>query len=301
MLFLGNKSITYYSLLNYGCDIVEPYQYRSRMAYKIRYLFKILRIDNFYPSYKLNEAIKEKNPKMIVIIGSLIYSPYIKSLRRLFPTVKIKYFYTNVVAEIASISPSVLKRYNIIAYSWDFLDCEKYSLRYMRPFFDYKLLPTCKNFEYDVCFIGSDKGRYKMIRYLQDVVSRMNKSCYFLITADYSFLRFIHAYYSRPISYDAYLKIVASSRCIIDLVQKGQTGTTTRVMEALFSGKKLITNNKYLRNYDFYNSKNIFILGEDDVDGLGAFIEEDFEPVKMSILQEYTTSSWLYYFLEDND
>lgn len=39
-----------------------------------------------------------------------------------------------------------------------------------------------------------------------------------------------------------------------------------RTMEAIFSGKKLISNNARLKEYTFYHPNNIFIVDKDNID-----------------------------------
>ena len=60
--------------------------------------------------------------------------------------------------------------------------------------------------------------------------------------------------------------------------------------------KKLITNNSSVVEYDFYNPKNIFVIGQRSNDELNAFIETPYEPVSDSIVEKYTFSSWVKRF-----
>lgn len=49
------------------------------------------------------------------------------------------------------------------------------------------------------------------------------------------------------ISYQENLDNIRKSKCIVDVVQKGQIGLTLRPLESLFFKKKLLTNNKCIK------------------------------------------------------
>ena len=67
-------------------------------------------------------------------------------------------------------------------------------------------------------------------------------------------------------------------------------------MEALFFEKKLITNNKDIKNYDFYNPSNIFILGENNIEDIKEFINKPYEKVEQKIIDYYDFEQWLSRF-----
>lgn len=57
------------------------------------------------------------------------------------------------------------------------------------------------------------------------------------------------------------------SNCLLELVQEGQVGATARYCEAVVYGKKLLTNNNYVRFLPFYNEEYIKIFDKvDDID-----------------------------------
>ena len=294
-LFVAIKGTTSWKVSSsYGIRTIEPYRHRSRWAYRIRYFVHLLRMDRLVSICSdINEDILKESPDLIVISGSLIYEPFVKQLRFFFPNIRIKYCYNNIVKSKASISPDVLFRYSIEGWSWDLQDCKLYNLNYNKPSFNKELLHRSNSNKYDVCFIGKEKGRYETVARLQKLLEKMGFICYIKIMPNYSFLLKFRSYYSKPISYEDYLDIVASSRCIIDLVQEGQAGTTMRVLEALFSQKKLITNNVSLASYDFYDKQNIFILGRDPLDSLSAFLGSEFKPISPLILSSYSTEQWI--------
>ena len=108
-------------------------------------------------------------------------------------------------------------------------------------------------------------------------------------------------YLKSPLAYNDVLKISARSKAIIEIVLPNQMGLTWRALEALFLKKKLITNNKNIKTYDFYNKDNIFIFGIDSISDLKSFINSPYVEIENSILKKYSFSTWIKYMLEDNN
>ena len=68
----------------------------------------------------------------------------------------------------------------------------------------------------------------------------------------------------------------------------------------MFYNKKLITNNIYIKEYDFYNPHNIFILQERNISELKEFLELPTIEINQKIKNKYRFSGggWLKEFLK---
>lgn len=84
----------------------------------------------------------------------------------------------------------------------------------------------------------------------------------------------------------------AKSKCILDAPQAGQTGLTIRSIECLGAKKKLITTNEDIKNYDFYNEKNILIFSG-NIDFNSSFFIEKYEDIPGEIYEKYSLHNWL--------
>ena len=74
----------------------------------------------------------------------------------------------------------------------------------------------------------------------------------------------------------------------MELVQKDQDGLTWRALESIFYGRKLITNFKDIKSYDFYTPNNIFVIGSDAEEELASFLDSPYKSISDDILQKYT-------------
>ncbi len=89
-----------------------------------------------------------------------------------------------------------------------------------------------------------------------------------------------------------------SSEAILDTIAFEQDGLTARCMWALGAGKKIITTNKSIKDYDFYSSSQIFVVehyNEETKREIVNFLQQETiisSKIRQSILR-YRTDNWL--------
>ena len=62
-------------------------------------------------------------------------------------------------------------------------------------------------------------------------------------------------YVEKWIPYEEVLCRMLESNCILEIIQNNQSGPSLRYFEAIFYNKKLLTNNKNIEDYPYYNPK----------------------------------------------
>lgn len=138
---------------------------------------------------------------------------------------------------------------------------------------------------YDFYFIGFPKNRENIIHEFEEKLS-----------VDYSTKFKIVHNIKEYVPYSENVASVRHARCLIDLVQSGQSGLTLRPLEALAFQKKLITNNPTLIKYDFYHPQNIFIIGVDNWEDIHAFMSSPLYPVSSDIILKYDVLLWINHY-----
>jgi len=163
-------------------------------------------------------------------------------------------------------------------FSFEKKDCEKYGFYFLSDFYTDCFKPDNSPIEYDYSFISTAKPG-KIGDYL-DIKSELeNRGFERGYTHLYIQGKLIYEYFAlkskefrrikfrdmstEKISYDDYATITKKSRYVIDCVTKGQSGLTMKVFEALAAKKKIVTNNPSIRDYDFYDPRNIWVFGSD--------------------------------------
>lgn len=90
-------------------------------------------------------------------------------------------------------------------------------------------------------------------------------------------------------------KLLSESKVILDSHDVVQDGLTARFMWALGSGKKIITTNKAVQNYSFYDEKQIKIFEETNPNVLMDFLQSDYkiDEKKRIIVDQYRIDNWV--------
>lgn len=233
-----------------------------------------------------NKDVLKYSTTRICVHDCLITKAYLMWLVENYPTSRITMDYCNLVGRSRHLRPDQLPA-KICATTYDQGDSEKYGML-LRTGGEFSLehIREKQPIEYDIFYVGADKGRGEYLLELKQKFEEMQLRVKMIITADGRFAK-RKKYYSKPIPYSQVLDYDSKSRAILNVILPGQVGATQRDYESVFLKAKLITNNKNARNFDFYNKENVFILGEDDINELPNFIKTPMVEVPSYILEKH--------------
>ncbi len=228
----------------------------------------------------------------ILFFDSELTIPAANYIKRKHPQLKVVYWFWNHIYDQKQIAPLEL---GIKKYSFDLADCSKYNLKHNSQFHFKDICssetdtPTVR----DCIFVGERKGRSREIETAISLIKSSKLSCEFKISGSSRREKI-----ADWIPYDRVIEMVKASRCVIDIVSTAQRGLTLRPLEALFMGKKLLTNFESIKEYDFYHPDNIFIMGHDDEKKLHKFIDTPYNHSVDSYIEHYDFESWLNRFTQ---
>ena len=268
---------------DYIDNIYNKYN-RKTIFFKIIKKFKLSAIKIYLGSWKRN--IGEYN-KIIIFDNGYVkaVSKYIKKKNK---NCEIILYLWN---DIRNLSKQILDNpYVDKIFTYNQKDATRYGLTYNSQFYiDISTLPVneCKESNNTVVFVGKDKNRKNTILELKHNLENDG------IETDFNIIENESDY----ISYDEYLNKVMHSKCILDIVSdKENSGFSLRVLEALFLKKKLITNNINVKNADFYNENNIYILDEIKCNKIKEFLEKPYANIEQKIVDNYRFENWIRRF-----
>ena len=241
------------------------------------------------------DAINEENFDNYIVYDARASVEYLRWLRENHPKARIILFYDNPVAN-TEVNVNMLNDEICERWSFDFEDCEKYGLHYNSEFYFEELRCVEHPIKYDIMFLGKDKGRYDRLVELEKKFTDIGLTMYLHIVPDSKFSAKKRDRYRAGVSYPQLLEIVSESKVLLDILQDDQVGLTLRNMEAVFNGKKQITDNPAIRKYNFYSRENVFILGEDDFSKIGEFVRTPSLGYDMEIVNYYTFDEWIKRF-----
>ncbi|SHK69856.1 hypothetical protein SAMN05720469_11451 [Fibrobacter intestinalis] len=149
--------------------------------------------------------------------------------------------------------------------------------------------------ESDFYFLGKTKGREKTLTQLQKKLERKGFKLDFHLFEDVPV---------DPVPFEQNVLNAQKAKCIVDIVSPKykQDGMTLRPLEALFLGKKLLTNYAPIKECDFYHPDNIFVLDENNsLEGIEEFMAKPMHPIPKEIVEQYEVNHWLQKYFLKND
>ena len=186
--------------------------------------------------------------------------------------------------------------------TWSFskTDCSEYGFKYNTQFFFDCLAPgaeECRKRGLSqhprALFFGREKGRSGVLKELKDSLEKEGIEVDLRLTKP-SYVR-AGFYREKLFPYRKVIDLMKESDILLDYYTVPETGLSLRAMEALFFGKKLITNNLEILDSDFYNPANIYVMGHDNR-SFREFVDCPLEPVDAGIRDRYLLSNWLKRF-----
>ena len=97
----------------------------------------------------------------------------------------------------------------------------------------------------------------------------------------------------KPLSVNDIAKELNHATIFLDLIRHNHNGLSFRIFEAMAMQRKIITTNKYIDQYDFYNPNNILIIDENNINIHYDFLNTQYAPLEDAIYQKYTINNWV--------
>lgn len=292
---------------------VDMYNVRSVTSARERALLKISPQLFYKKSIHYYEKIisenKGKNYDYIFIVKcDMTPVVILEEFRKTFPNAKLCLYLYDSVKNI----PGVTKKFKYFdtLHSFDLDDCEKYPELQFRPLFfgdQFRKEKHEGDYKYDISFCGTiHSDRYAVIKQIQKIAEEQGMKCYWFL---YLQSKFIYKFYKATkkefrgteestFSFDKMsasdiAKIVDESRIILDVQHPKQNGLTMRTIEMIGMNKKLITTNKSIKNYDFYNTDNVAIVDRENIAIPEDFLNRSYHKLPVDIYEKYSLTNWI--------
>lgn len=184
-------------------------------------------------------------------------------------------------------------------FTFDPIDAKTYNLKFLPNFYFAEDRNT--NPSIDLFFLSSYDSRFPLIEKIVTTLESENNNIKIkvlqlprnkkdVITKPASTsIEFI----DKPISFAETTALMKDTKIVLDIQKDIQRGLTFRVFEAMGLGKKLITTNTDIINYDFYNPNNIFIWTDDTSHIPDEFLNTPYQELPEEIYKKYSQKSWV--------
>lgn len=181
-------------------------------------------------------------------------------------------------------------------YSFEKDDCTSFDLKFATNWIYNKEVSFSNqtDFEYDVFNISSIDKRLPILERIAEELNSKEINFKFIVydkkrkPTDGTI-----TYINKHMPLSEVNEYINRSKVLLDINRIGQIGLTFRVFESLGLGKKLITTNSDIKNYDFYNPNNILIIDEKNPVIPVDFFQNEYEKIPDSIFYKYTMQGWV--------
>ena len=191
-------------------------------------------------------------------------------------------------------------------FTFDKEDAEKYNFIFRPSFF----IDECSKDslawnerEHSIFYVGAlrDKKRYETISKIDKVLQKTSEkeSAFIKLFIDKKSQSHLPKNYNiniithEKMDYFETIEATKKSKVILDLPHKNQQGLTLRSFESLATKTKIITTNKDIVNYDFFNSENILIIDEKNIEINTDFFEKPYKEIPHNILKKYSAKGFI--------
>lgn len=234
--------------------------------------------------------------RLVVVHASDLTIPVAERAARCFPSARVVFWYWNPAGKGTDPNKSRAKGFE--RWSFEQRDCDKFGMRFNTQFMFSEVGLIGKRVvpDVDFFFFGADKGRSGELVRLASAAEELGFTHRFRVVRDVTSpggQRDQRLEWCSPAPYGVVLEEAARGRVVVDFVQHGQSGMTLRVLEALFLGRKLLTNNVDIIDSPVYDRKRVFVWGVDDIRELPAFLRTTVDLPARELLQCYDFGGWL--------
>ena len=298
--------------------LVDVYNERSVTAAFDRALLKISpnifgrRSKRYYENIIVN--LRENYDYILFLQCDMVPESILETIRDHYPNAKMCLYLWDSVENLPNINKKF--RYFDKCSSFDSNDCKKYLELNFRPLFfsdEFRMKNEPKEYRFDISFLGTiHSDRYAIIKKVQQICNEQGLNSYWFL---YLQSHFIYYYYKvvKPEFWTASIdvfsfdkmkatdvaSVVNESKVVLDIQHPKQTGLTMRTIEMIGMNKKIVTTNETIRDYDFYNPNNVYVIGRNNPYIDSNFFTSDYEPLSDEIYEKYGIRKWILDVLID--
>ena len=272
---------------------------------RYKYKSKAERLGNFFSKLLLNRNIKDiyydkvmvkrfailkDNYDLIFVIRPDLLTDHHLTTLRAKTSNFIGYYWDTI--DFYPRKKKILHYFHKI-YSFDIQDCKKYNFDRLTNFYYYEPAPGPID-KSVFCISHIEKKRYPFFNQIGKFLDENNITYRFLTKQSKEKLRSPYIeYLKESIPYAEMLKLLNHYEIVLDIAKPNQHGLSFRIFEALGMNKKMITNNRSVMEYDFYNPNNILVIDFDNLVIPKSFFKTPFQPIDESIKQQYHLRSFV--------
>lgn len=238
----------------------------AKIAQKVKLPFKRL----WYPYY-FDNSFKDEKPLCIVILNHNLPIDYLRYLKKQYTDCRLVMLHRDFLRVSQRANPELPQNPILdLEMTYDEGESAKYGFPHFNEYESKIDIPVNDYFESDVFFAGRAKDRLPALLDAYYKLSDAGLKVYYFLTGvpkEQQIELPGVEYAQRNMSYREMLDHTVNTKCVLEITQEGQKGYTSRFLEAVMYGKKIISNSQYLRHSKFYAPNKVQIVENmEDID-----------------------------------
>ena len=269
------------------------------------------RIDDYYKKILLDEATVQYD-YLFVNRGEIVPAFFLEELKKTQPKCQFVFYTWDSFANHTH--PTKILKYFDKKSTFDPKDAFQYKINF-RPLF---YLDAFKNIthltqSYDILFLGTaHSDRYKISSLIKAWAQTNSLVCFcfyymhgkfvylYKKLFDKTFKEFKYNQLSfKSLNTNQIIDLYQRSNVILDINHPHQKGLTMRTFEAMGAKRKLITTNKEILKYPFYNENNYFIIDRKDIKLNLDFFRGEYKELDSKLYEKFSLEGWLFNIFVD--
>lgn len=185
------------------------------------------------------------------------------------------------------------KKYFDKISSYDRENCKEFKLKYL-PNFYFEEEKIKKDEIKDIYCIMSDFTKKELLERISEYcIKNRIKADINLVNEKLAQTKSNIKILEKGIELEQMIKKCKSTKAILEIIRDRNKAPSMRTMDCIGLRKKLITNNKSIIEEDFYNSNNILIIDENNINIPNEFFLTPYEELSRDIYEKYNLKNWL--------
>ena len=286
-----------YTHVDYFNTATFTYKYKNAAQKTYAFFYKLTtgkKLKNYYKCMDFVNKVSGCDYDITIIIRpDVLFDSQLEVLRKI--SKRFIAYYHDSINNIKR-KKDVINFFDTV-YSYEKKDVKDYNLTFITNFiyFDPAVV-TNQPAEYDSFSVMSNDYRVATLKNVAAFFKQKNRSYEFYVMKDGDLPKEdLITYRNKRMDNAEVITHIEKARILTDIHKYGvQDGLTFRVFEAMGFHKKLITTNKDIVNYDFYNPNNIYVI--EDIKNIAipdSFFETPYVEVPQEIYNKYTVKTWV--------
>lgn len=272
------------------------------------------KIKNYYEKI----LIETKNTKfdfLLVVRGEVIPQFFLEEFKKNHPDCTF-IFYNWDSFKNTNNTTTMLHLYDR-KFTFDPEDAKNYGINF-RPLYyidEYANLNQGKQRNYDLLFLGTaHSDRYVISSKIKDFIEKNGKKafCYYFMHSKWVYYykkrfdkTFEHFELSKlsfkSLNLKEMISLYEESNVILDINHPNQKGLTMRTFESIGAQRKLITTNKEILKFGFYNPNNILYIDRENLELDLSFFDKPYEQIEENVYKKLSIEGWIYNLFIDDE